>query len=338
MAEDSEIIGFAVALVVIGVVFAQLIVSPIFATGQETLNDDVEIANDEGTIETGWLTSIDSLTSTEATLGDSVRLTGASDSEVVASGVGDMGETFTVCSHATAAQSVVDNNETRVILRYSGVALEYNGSDDVYRAWWYNESSRQTYDATVAATSPAERTAVCATHNGTHLFVYENTTKGTPVATSGTSSASLNADNWNGTLDETRLYAAPLNDSQVSEYVNEPAVGVSGTRVDARLMYDTRDDTATSVPVYFAGADAELSNASFGSGVSGPSLSEGTDYERDGDTLIALDGGALSGDGDVLFVTFDTARGTPAELAALGASLFVLGIMVNKLFGLWEGA
>lgn len=333
--------GKTIVSILIGaIILVVLATSGIFFAGTAT-HDDVEFDSQRERIDVDSSVVVDSL-DVRAGLGDAVALTGANDSEVTTEQTVDLDDTWTVCSYATAAQAVVDNDESRIIAGEGGGVVYYDGSADEYRVYTYDSGSRDSYAAGVAAPSPTTRTLVCGDYNGTHLRASRNTTVGTPVETTGDSYVDLPDANWNGTLEETRVYDHVLSANERQQYVDQPSLSINGTIPDARLMYDVRDRSVggllsstgdKTIEAYFIGGDAEATSVSFADGVEPVSIDEGVDYETRNynHTLILLDGGIL-GTGDVLFVDWTTGGGDrPRQIIQWGIVLALLAVLVIPL-------
>lgn len=101
--------------------------------------------------------------------------------------------------------------------------------------------------------------------------------------------------NWVGMVDEVRYVTDELSDSQSQTYQSDPIGALSAADHSARWMFD-EGWGGTSV-AYYNGSDANLIQAGWASGVSGPGVSEGTDYELRNDPLaiVVIDGGYLDG-------------------------------------------
>lgn len=315
MANPRDVVGSAVglmALLLIGVV----LLGTVFGFGTTTLGtaptgnqtDAVAVSSGSGTIEAGSQVSVEEVFAVKTSLNDSVRLTGANDSNVSIDSSADLGHDFSVCTWATADSSVVSNNETRLLLGLQEAILWYNGTDDVWRGYYYNTSSRNSFRTNVSAPSPGTPTLVCLNHGGQTLNVTANTSIGANVTTGSSNTAAYpaNVSNWNGTVEETRLYGAgPLNDTQRTEWVGEPVLALQGASPSTRVTYDTRAGTLpSSFEVFFASGSATPSNATLATGQSGPGIAEGSDYSVSGGTISILAGGALDTDGEVLYTEF----------------------------------
>jgi len=249
-------------------------------------------------------TDLESVVSVRTSLNDSVRLSGAADSNVTIDSPAELGHDLSVCTYAALNGSVVTNDETGLLLATQPAILWYNGSTDTWEGYFYNTSSRNSFRASVAASSPQTPTLVCLNHADQSLNLTANTTAGSAVATGSSNIADYpeNVSNWHGRVEETRLYATPLNGSQRSEWVADPVLAVAGPAPATRVTYDTPLQTLPStLPVYFSSGEATVSNASLAAGRGGPAITSGTDYSISGGTLTVLDGGLLEPTGEVLY-------------------------------------
>jgi len=253
--------------------------------------------------------------------GYAVALTGASDSYVQTDSDVTLTSDATWSVSTYAAVDATATGTTMTALSVDGrILLQYNGTAGSWAAWYYNESSRNSYRVSVTAPDPTNLTRIEARHNGSALTIYRNTTQGTTATTgtSNTADAWPDATNWDGRLDETRTFDDPLPSSERASLVTNPVGPAPGTNRTARLMYDQGGGTTT--PIYFAGADATLSNASWVGGLPGASLTEGADYELDtgAGTITALANGRIGG-APVVWIDY---RYNPAdEVASLGQTL-----------------
>lgn len=305
--------------------------------------DDVPITDGAGTIESQYDGDISNVT-VESTTGDAVSLDGSGNAGVNANLDVSLGDSWSACTYAAVDPGA--ENETRSVLaldtdRYE-IVLTHNGSTQQWEAWYWDAATTQSHAAAVAAPDPTNRTLVCATRNASAetLTVSRNTTVGaqTNTATGGFADRA-NATAWDGWLEETRLYPTALNDSQRQRWVNEPVLAVNGTAPVARITYDTREWKPDSVSVYFADSSASLSSAQIVDGASGPDLEAGVDYELAGlvqswlagGDIVVLDGSnKLTGNGDVVYTTFDVEVGA-FNLVRLGAVLFVFLFLAVKI-------
>lgn len=315
MPSPRETVGSVVgimALLLIGVVLLGMVagMAPSFvggAVGPGSQTDDVPVLSGTGTIQTGQGVSVDNVTSVLTSLDDAVELTGTAGSNVTIDSNADLGSEFSVCTYAQADASVVSNDETRILLATESAVLQYNGTDNEWQGYYYNVSSRNSYRTAVAASSPSTPTLVCLNAAGSYINVTANTTSGPNTVTTASNIAAYpQGDNWDGTVEETRLYGTPLTSAQRSEWVNDPVLALDGITPAARVTYDTRASSIPSTfPAYFGDGTATPSNAALATGRGGPSVTEGADYSVSGDAISVLGGGTLDENGEVLYVEYD---------------------------------
>lgn len=264
---------------------------------------DADVVNATGTLDTPRAATIQNYDNTQATLGDAVKLAGTADSYVDIQASASLDGDHEACTLAAADSSAVTNDETRTMLQAEDLVLYYNGTSDRYEAWYYDDATRESAVVSVATTSPTDRTLVCGQVAGSTLTIYRGTTQGTTETLDGDQTTETPPDhNWDGELEETRLYNRTLNASQRSEFNSSRAVAVTGEEAAIRVMYDDKDGQPGTVPAHFADGSVELVNASLTTGVSGPSLTRGSDYEFSGDQARILSGSSLDDSGNVLFV------------------------------------
>lgn len=233
--------------------------------------------------------------------GYAVELTGANDSYVRSQGGVDLYENDTFTASTWARVNSSSSGETMTVLAAgSDVTLQYNGTDGNWTAWYYESSTGDSYRVDVdAANQPDNLTWVAAWRNETHFTIYRNTTQGEIVnisASNRSASGEFNASNFNGTLEETRVFDEALNSSERSGVVNNPVAPRPEANRTLRVMYDEGSGSTTAL--YFAGGErADLSNFSWVHGHDGHVLTEGTDYEIDlsDGTITALAGGRIDG-------------------------------------------
>lgn len=338
MTDPEDLLKFMVSLIVVTAIASSFLTGPLLES--EGAESDVEMVAGSGQIETSPLQQIDEVSSVKSTLGDQIRLSGADDSQTELQSNIEVSDEWSVCTFATADSELVSKNESRTIVSMSvnddeDVVLYYNGTSDAYEAWYYNVSSRNSYEANISAPSPSQRTLVCALRSGDQLEVARGNTTGDATPTTGTNTApSPPSSNWDGYLEETRVYPSRLNNSQRAEWTDSPVLAVSGAFPEVRVTYDVRSRSVSSVPAYFSSGEMGLSNASLVDGATGPDLEEGVDYQVDGDEIVALDG-HLSGNGDVVYAAYAFDSG-PVYLIQLGVALFLFGILARKVLEVLE--
>jgi hypothetical protein len=274
--------------------------------------------------------NVGSVNTVQSSLDEAVRLTGANDSNVTIDGDADLGHDLSACSWGTLDSDVVTNNENALLLATQEAITWYNGTSDTWEGYYYNTSSRDSFRASVSAPSPTTWTLVCLNHANQSLNLSANTTTGSSVATGSSNIADYpeNVSNYNGSVEETRLFDEPLNGSRRTEWVAEPGLATTGPAPAARVTYDNFG-SGTSYTTFFASGTATATNATVVTGFGAPTVAGGTDYSISGGTLSILGGGVLEADGEVLYVGFRT--GGSGGGAGLGVRLGQIALALAAL-------
>lgn len=311
-------------LVLMIVVVGAVIATQVPSNPGETIDEDTLLyPNNEGTLSNDY--SIKNFQA-QQTLGNTVKFNGQNNSYLKGSADINKDQTWTVSTWAKLDTSVNQNAAEMRVLRLSPwFYLDYNQTN--WRVTYYNQSSLNTYHVSINAPSPDTWTHITAQTNGSHLFVYRNNSLGATIElTDGTSSIeSFDAENLHGTVEETRVLDANITDSQRQTLYDSPTHPVKASE-KARIYYDTWDDENT-IDVYRTGTDLTMSNVQVVDGFSGESVSSGTDYDRNGDTVTALSNGNLDG-APVVFTTYSFEFGplgsTVELLISIGQVAFIL--------------
>lgn len=236
-----------------------------------------------GDVDTEFGEHLDTVENAEQSLGDAIRLTGANDSQFETESDVDLasGANWSVCTWGEVDSAAA--NDTMTAISADGRALiQYNGSDGNWSGWYFDDGSTDSYIVNVSAPNqPGNLTNVCLIHNSTDLAIYRNNTPGEVKSTTGSNiaDAHLNATNWHGVLEETRVVDVALSSSQRQGLVDHPNRPLSGATPTARLMYDTRASNPSTLPVYWSDTRIRLSNASIVDGFPGENIVQGTDYK-----------------------------------------------------------
>jgi hypothetical protein len=339
MAALKRLLLAAVTVGILAILFVQ-IAAPLLqavpggSNPTSSAADDVVLAGGSGQVATGPGESASDIRNVRSTVGDAVRLTGANDSEIDVQASPAISGSHELCTVATADASVTSNDETRVLYQLKDLVLYYNGTTDRYEAWYYDDGSRESTVVGVAANDATAETLVCGQVNASTdtVTIYRNTTQGSSEVLDGDAPTESPPDNnWNGTIDETRVYNRTLTSSQRSEYNSTRALAVTGAAPALRITYDSFKSSPDSVATYFSGGGADLSNASLANGVSGPALTAGTDYTTDGDT-ISVAGGQLDGEGEVVYADYDlTDDPKAAAISAVSTAVEMIPVIVIVL-------
>lgn len=288
-------IGLILGILIVGAVVnvadepADWVYQEYDAAELEGTNTFVAFDDGQGRNETVWKTT-----------GFAVNLTGADDSYVEARDNVELAsdDTWTVSTWAYVDQGAESDNMTAVSAD-GRVLIQY--LDGNWSAWYYDEGARTSWRANVSASDqPTNYTLVTATSNGTHFWIYANTTKGDVVDVTGSSieDATLNTTNWDGRLEETRTFDDRTNDTQQATLHANPVAARNDRNRTARIMYD---QPGRAQIVIFQDTVADVSNGTFSAGFAAQEMDSdsviGGDYEwsRDGPSIRPVSGGELDG-------------------------------------------
>lgn len=270
----------------------------------------------------------------KTSLNESVALSGASGSNVTIDAGADVGTDFSACTWGELDSSVVSNNNDAILLTTQDGVLWYNGTADQWQGYYYNVSSRNSYTTAVTATNPTTPTLVCLNAVGSYVNVTANTTAGPNTVTTADNIADYpaNVSNWDGTVDETRVFDEPLNGTQRADWVSEPVLAVDGEAPAYRVTFDNFGSSMV-YDTYFASGSATANGASVGTGLTGPAITEGTDFSVSGTTLSILSGSTvLDPTGEVLYLAF-VSEGSAAfgHIVSAWASLGSMAALIPLL-------
>jgi len=285
----------------------------------------------------GQITQVEDPTVTNAqqSLGTGVNLSGGS---YQASGVAALEPPFTV---TVWAESRTNSSDQTVysIDSDNQLALSYNSTANEYRAYWFNDASRESALATVAASDVTLPTVLAVRHDGSTINVSANGTTGPDSAPAVAGGTAQDAGGWLGQQDELRVFDGALGSIELSVLQASPTDAITTTATASRIMFDARASSVSSRPVYFSGGSVDLSGVGLVDTVAGQPT-DGNDYQLSGDSLTATAGGTLAGQ-PVVFVTADgqvfavgslvrTLVAGAVLIAAAGAVLLVMN-MNNRL-------
>lgn len=248
--------------------------------------------------------------------GNAVYLKGTNDSYVQSDNSFTLAsdDTWTVSTQARVANAAKNTYMTAVSAN-GRVMIQYDGSNDRWSVYYFDDGSADSYRANVSAPNqPGNFSLVTATHNGTHLTVWRNTTKGDVVNTStdgDIASVGVSSQNWVGTIEETRTFDDSWNASLQSQLNTSPIDPIVANRT-ARLMYDR--GSGSTVLLFWAPTDATLSNGTWVDGLPGETMDRKSgsfdpvgknDYrwKNDGPEILVVEGGRLE-DAPVAWVDY----------------------------------
>jgi len=298
----------AIALVVM-----LALLNGVFTVAADT-SDPVQKQEDvlltDGTGELSWDASVRNFSANQ-TLGTSVAFTGANDSKLKGSATAAHDQTWTVSTWVEA-----DEVRTQRAVQFGGwfmLDLVNNSGNATWRVTYYDDADWKTYNLSAPASSPTTMTNVVVTANESVLTISENNTQiaSTDLADASGAPVPQNVSNFDGRLEETRVLDDVVTSNQKQTLYVEPTAPVRANET-ARIYFDARAGE-TTIDVYRTGADLTLSNATVVDGFEGQDLESAGllgngDYRRNGDTVIAVDGGNLDG-APVVFVDYDGVGG-----------------------------
>lgn len=330
--------AFAIVLtvVVIGVV-ALVGVGILGSLGTVALDLGVSADSAEINAETGETTVLDEAVDQSPTYwdvsltqGHAVQLSGDGYVDASMPDGWDDGS-WTVCS-VGALDDSVNEEATYSLVAVENETLRLDYSDGEWSAI-YRQSDTASATATLAHETPTSPTPACVRFDNEtdELQLQVDEQQSDPVVLDSQTEQRDLANNWVGTVDETRVFNEALDDSTLSTYSAEPAAGL-GVEDSARWMYEEGEGDATSA--YYHDDTATLVNAGWTSGVGGPDLVEGEDYDADVDPLsiTPLAGGFIDGS-PVLYVAWDTGLGGQLQslLEGIGGAFSLIPVVLLVL-------
>lgn len=234
--------------------------------------------------------------------GNAIQLSGANDSYIQSQQSVDVSsdETWTVATWAELNDSA-NLSSTMTVLSVDGrLILRYNGTNQNWSAYYYDDSTTGSDIVEVDAPDPTNMTHLAVTHDGTNLTLHRNNAGMNTAKTNDDSIATgdLEAQNLHGTLEETRTFDDVLSDSERQQLVDSPIKPLPDSNRTARIMFD--QGSGTNEPIFYAGTTATLSNATWVDGFDGETMGRADvlgngDYRwtEEGPELKAMDGGQL---------------------------------------------
>lgn len=286
--------------------------------------------------------------------GYAIRLAGSNDSYVESDqDINISSDNSWTVSVGASVNGSASASELSAVSLNARLVISYNRTAGEWRAWYYDESDRASYNLSVSgANQPGSLATVQVVSNGSHVTLYRDNTVSDTVNITGSggfASAPVNSSSWYGRLDEVRTYDTNLSDSQRQTLVDDPVRGLPDAPTTARVMFDIPE--TNTEPVFFSPATMRLSNVTYVDGYDGNEMDEGrfaamgADYKwtDDGPTIRPIEDGDLDG-APVAFVTYtgyDTGVGqllsgfrSALMLAGLLPVLLVLGYVVVVFRGL----
>lgn len=306
--------------------------------------------------ETGEWVAVSNAAGYDETVVDSrgyaVNLTGASDSYVQTKhGIELAGDATWTISAGGRVDSEAASDHMTLVSADGRVVIEYDGANSQWSAWYYDEGSRDSYRVNVSAPNqPSSWAVVTAWSNGTHVAIYRDGTRGEVVntTTSNIASASVESQNWNGRMDELRVFDDALSDATIGELSSDAVAPQPGTNRTARAMFD--EPGRAEQRLFFAPTSLVTSNATYSGGFPGSEMdgastlndiTGATDYQwsTQGPQIKPVGGGELEG-APVAYVTYQreealasivSAWASFAELAALLPLLLIILVIMGRM-------
>lgn len=353
-ARSALLIGVTITLVLlVGVpIFEALAGQPAIGAGG-TVSREAALLSGPGT----FVSLGDAEASNETvyeTTGFAMNFSGAADSSLSASEIDSFGNdtSWTVSVWAHVDTGAGSDTMTITSISDGELILYYNGSASEWVAWYYKQSTRDSYEVAVATTSPiGDFVNIQVTANDSELAIYRNGTSGASTAditTSSTVPAPTEADTFDGRVEELRTFDRPLDAANRSALINEPTNQTKAIGADrsARLMFDQPDSEATLI--LFTGESATPSNVTFSAGfgenilepaTAGNNLAGTSDYEfrTDGPAIAPVDNGEIDG-APVAYVSYDrkglvdiTSLTSWISIAALTPLILIATLIISRV-------
>lgn len=297
---------------------------------------------------TNWVTIDDTVAEDEHVYdsgGYALNLTGANDSYFEST---DPIELTTSDNWTTSAWGLQDEThaENQTLLSVKGeILISYDGSSNNWSVWFYDSSTRDSYRFSVNATEqPTDLTNVVLKRTNNTLTLYEDATALYTKDISGDNVAeSPDDENWNGRVEEVRVWQRALTSSEITDHTTDPIDPIP-TNATARVMFDEpyRDNQL----LFYNSGEIETFNATYSDGLPGTELTQagllGGDYEwrKNGPQIKPTEGGELEyapvayvGYGSKsLFGGYVSAVNSTVKLAMAMLIIIPLGIAVAYLY------
>ncbi len=272
----------------------------------------------------------------EDSTGTAIRMDGSSDSFYQSQQAVTLAEddTWSASTWARVQDGVTSGNRTALSVQ-GRVLIQHNATSDEWVGWYYDDGTGDSYRLTAAAPDqPGNLTLVTLTANATHVVLYRNASKvvSRDLSTSAVEDPELGASNWNGTVDETRLFDDYTSTSMQSVLHSNPVAPRPQRDRTARITFD--EGSGDSTAIYFSSTRADVNNIAWVAGLAGHELSSGSDYTLDQSAgeITAVDGGRIDG-APVVWISYryeglndvgETGRVLGAAFGLFGRSLPVV--------------
>lgn len=305
----------------------------------ENLSEDVVLGDDGVGALSAQNTRVGNL-SAEQSLGTALRFSGANDSELIGGSVPSPDANWTVTTWARLNESANLSSTRRVTQIGGWLYVDYNDSE--WRITYYDEADLTVHQVAVNAPDPYNWTHLAVQTDGSTLRVYRNTTLVANVSLASGGATIPEADNWYGTVEETRGFDDNISRSQINATYDHPTRPVQGGDEFVRVMYDLRSGESL-VDLFWTGSDAQRMNTTIvdgfeGEAVQGSSSLLSADYEFDQqtNTISTVDGGLLD-EAPVVFVEYQAnVEGTLSGVT--GTIARIVGVLLGLLLLATVGA
>lgn len=269
--------------------------------------------------------------------GRAIQFTGANDSHLQSQSSMNLssGENWTVHVGVWVNESAIDQTMMVVALGDPDVILRYvNESGSSNFSVVYMTSS-ESFIANVTEPDPTNASQIFINKSVDTVTIRRNDTVGESVDVNGsdTFTGDITSDeNFHGQMDELRVFASDISDSDKSSLRSDPVTPLKGTSRTARLMFD--EDDPTEVNIYWATTDADVSNVSYTTGFSGHVLTEDTlltsndyDWRENGPRIKPSAGGRLDG-APVAFADYDFSNNMASIMDGLSSMVGLVELLL----------
>jgi len=337
--DNKELIGLLIALIIAAPMVGAYVGTVDDVQTPENVSEDVVLGDDGVGSLSAQNTPVGNL-SAEQSLGTALRFTGANDSELIGGSVPSPDENWTVTTWARLNDSASLTSTRRVTQIGGWLYVDYNDSE--WRITYYDEADLTVHQVAVNAPDPYNWTHLAVQTDGSNLRVYRNTTLVADVALGSGGASIPDADNWYGTVEETRGFDDNISRSQINATYDHPTRPVQGGDEFVRVMYDLRSGESL-VDLFWTGSDAQRMNTTIVAGfdgepVQGSSDILGADYrfDQDTNTISTVDGGVLD-EAPVVFVQYSAnVEGTLSGVT--GTIARIVGVLLGLLLLATVGA
>lgn len=331
---DSKITSAVLTLVIAGTILfvgINIVSSTVDTTADNTGYTQTAVELDG----TDWVTIADT-TGTQERVFDSrgyaIELTGANDSYIQSTDDIDIEDAPNWTVSVWASRD--SNTGQQAVTTVDGdIQIAYNSSRDEWTGWYYDDGARASYRVNVSATAGTGDLAnIILTKNQSNLTIYENNTAGETENLDGsTSEPFVSSDNWDGRIDELRVWNQTLNNTQRQSHYDNPIDPIPGN-AQGRVMFD-EPYTSPQLYIYNPGS-VETFNATFAQGLPGQRLvtdellaQNDYQWQSDGPRIRAVTGGELE-NAPVAYVDYKGLGLTDSLLDSYSSAIVLAGLLL----------